>query len=154
MTTFAAENIPFLALPWKRLQDRQQLPDCAAIYFVCDAQSKVLYIGQTTSLVKRWYGHERRHACQEVSGCRIAWLVVNDPSLLHAIEKACISYFCPPWNGDGAGDTRISHKISQEAQRLLRLIAAQTGEKQYVILERLLRTEWARVHPQNLRKES
>ena len=48
----------------------------------------------------------------------------------------------------------VSHKITREAQRLLRLLAAQTGEKQYAILERLLTREWARVQAQVIAKES
>jgi hypothetical protein len=43
----------------------------------------------------------------------------------------------------------ITTKISPEALRLLRLIAAMTGEKQYEALERILKTELERVqnHP-------
>lgn len=39
----------------------------------------------------------------------------------------------------------VTHKITPEAKRLLRMIAAQTGEKQYATLERLLAREWQRV---------
>jgi hypothetical protein len=39
----------------------------------------------------------------------------------------------------------VTHKITPEAKRLLRMIAAHTGETQYATLERLLATEWQRV---------
>lgn len=39
----------------------------------------------------------------------------------------------------------VTHKITPEARRFLRLIAQQTGEKQYAALERLLAREWQRV---------
>jgi hypothetical protein len=39
----------------------------------------------------------------------------------------------------------ITIKTTPQAQQLLRLIAATTGEKQYKVLERLLAREWAKV---------
>lgn len=40
----------------------------------------------------------------------------------------------------------ITIKTTTEAQHMLRIIAATTGEKQYQVLERLLRKEFARLH--------
>lgn len=40
----------------------------------------------------------------------------------------------------------ITAKISPEALRLLRIIAAMTGEKQYEALERILKAELERLH--------
>lgn len=42
---------------------------------------------------------------------------------------------------------RITTKISREALRTLRLIAAATGERQFAALDRILRDEWDRVQP-------
>jgi hypothetical protein len=42
----------------------------------------------------------------------------------------------------------ITTKISNEALRLLRIIAALTGEKQYQALERILKTELDRLQNQ------
>lgn len=39
-------------------------------------------------------------------------------------------------------DDRKTIKISAEARRQARLIAAHTGEKQYQVIERLLKTEF------------
>lgn len=47
----------------------------------------------------------------------------------------------------------VNMKVKPDTLRLLRLIAAATGEKQYAILDRLLTREWARVHAQGLVKE-
>lgn len=38
-------------------------------------------------------------------------------------------------------------KITLDALKDLRLIAASTGEKQYEVLDRLLASEWARIGP-------
>jgi hypothetical protein len=48
----------------------------------------------------------------------------------------------------------VNMKIKPAALRLLRLIAATTGEKQYAILDRLLTREWERVQQQVIAKES
>lgn len=40
---------------------------------------------------------------------------------------------------------RITTKITPGALRLLRLIAAATGERQYGAMERVLQAEWARL---------
>jgi hypothetical protein len=37
---------------------------------------------------------------------------------------------------------QVTIKMTLESRRLLRLIAAQTGEKHYQVLERLLSDEW------------
>ena len=39
----------------------------------------------------------------------------------------------------------ITQKLPQETHRLLKRIAAHTGEKQYAVLHRLLAAEWQRV---------
>lgn len=154
MTPLTPESIPFLALPWKRFDDRKHLPICAAIYFVCDANSRVLYIGRTINLCQRWISHGRLDQCRTLEHCRIAWLEVSNPALLPAIEEACIDYFCPPWNSDGQGDHRITMKIHPDVHRVLRLIAALTRETHNAILDRLLTREWERVQSQKIAKES
>jgi hypothetical protein len=46
-------------------------------------------------------------------------------------------------------DHRINLKVPPEVHRLLRLVAASTGEKQYAVLARLLTREWQRVQQQD-----
>lgn len=42
----------------------------------------------------------------------------------------------------------VTIKTSPDARRLLRIVAAMTGEKQFEVLERLLRAEEARLREQ------
>jgi hypothetical protein len=42
-------------------------------------------------------------------------------------------------------DHRMTLKVPPEVHRLLRQVAASTGEKQYAVLARLLAAEWQRV---------
>lgn len=46
-------------------------------------------------------------------------------------------------------DHRINLKVPPEVHRLLRMLAAHTGEKQYAVLARLLAAEWRRVQRQD-----
>lgn len=42
---------------------------------------------------------------------------------------------------------RITTKINRDSLRLLRLIAAATGERLFAVIDRIVREEWARVEP-------
>jgi hypothetical protein len=46
-------------------------------------------------------------------------------------------------------DDRITLKVPPEVHRFLKHIVAETGEKQYAVLHRLLAAEWARVQQQD-----
>jgi len=48
--------------------------------------------------------------------------------------------------------TLVSNKTTPEALRLLRIVAATNGEKQYQVLERLLRAEHKRLQAQEVEK--
>ena len=48
----------------------------------------------------------------------------------------------------------VSTKVTPEALKLLRIIAALTGEKQYAVLERVLKAELERIHKEQAWKSS
>lgn len=93
------QSIPLLALPFVPFAEHKRLPRLVAIYFVLNAQGTVLYVGQSINLALRWAGHHRTAKLTEHQATRIAWLVINDDSLLNAVESACIAYFDPLCNG-------------------------------------------------------
>ncbi|MFB2976555.1 plasmid partition protein ParG [Microseira sp. BLCC-F43] len=91
-------KIDLLTLPSLPLANRSELPKCPAIYFVLKGQT-VLYIGRTSNLQQRWFGHHRWHQLEAMSGdIRIAWLQCSDASLLSGVERALIEHFKPPFN--------------------------------------------------------
>ncbi len=94
-----ATHVVLPALPSLPLDERGDLPDTAAIYFVL-AGDAVLYIGQSVSLRQRWLAHHRLAQLNEYGGCRIAWMTVDDAGLLDALEQACIAHFEPVLNGE------------------------------------------------------
>ncbi|NET61300.1 MAG: hypothetical protein F6K47_35790 [Symploca sp. SIO2E6] len=87
-----------LALPSVSLELRSQLPITPSIYFAIDTQGVIQYIGRSVNPKQRWANHHRLNEFNEIGGIKIAWLEVNDESLLNEIEQALIEYFDPPLN--------------------------------------------------------
>ena len=105
------QSIPLLALPFVPFNERKHLPRLTAIYFVLNAAGTVLYVGQSINLAVRWAAHHRAAKLTEHQATRIAWLVMEDETLLNAIEAACIAYFDPLCNGFRG--TRVSRQSSR-----------------------------------------
>ncbi len=131
-------------LPSLPLSERSALPDTAAIYFVL-AGHTVLYIGQSVSLRQRWVAHHRLAQLNEHGGCRIAWMQVDDVSLLDGIEQACIAHFSPLLNDTvigarsvRAGEVWIEVRVPQEAKAALDEWAKAAGVSASLIMRRLL----------------
>jgi len=87
-------------LPSLLLQGHAQLPDLAAVYFICDGQD-VLYIGTTKHLVVRFRNHHIFQQALETSlQAMIAWQPCNH--LTHSyrlhLEKLAIARWQPPLN--------------------------------------------------------
>lgn len=89
-------ELPF-TLPSLPLEDRKAFPKCAAIYFVIKGK-KILYIGKTTSLWKRWIAHHRQSQLEKIKEVRIAWIKVRSRKSLSAAESALIQFFKPVLN--------------------------------------------------------
>jgi hypothetical protein len=86
-------------LPSVEFSDRLSVPDFAAVYFVLDASSDVLYIGSARSLRGRWLQHNKIDIFQHFGAERIAWLALDS---IRAVEKQLITLMNPPLNGMGA----------------------------------------------------
>jgi hypothetical protein len=121
-------TIPLLTLPFVPFTDRRDLPRCAAIYFVLNAAGTVLYIGQSTNLAVRWSAHHGIAKLTEQRATRLAWLTVDDPDTLSAVESACIAYFFPVCNDRAASPTarlgRPRRNLGPQEAMLVRMPAA------------------------------
>jgi hypothetical protein len=87
-------------LPSVPLAERKHLPDCAAIYFVIDANNRVLYVGKAKKLLVRWKNHHRIHKLEEIDrecSVRIAWQAWNEEDLDEA-ERSSIKRYQPLLN--------------------------------------------------------
>lgn len=82
--------------------DLNKLPPIASVYFVTNSH-RVLYIGRSANLNKRWKKHHQFNRSLEWGADKISWLEVSDPSLLPETEYAMIKYFKPVLNGSRSG---------------------------------------------------
>lgn len=96
------EDVKLSELPSVYLLDKDNLPNCAAIYFVSDSKGQVLYIGRTVNLVDRWRGHHRFNQLKRFNRkdrVIISWMTCsNDINTLSNLENSLIELYKPPLN--------------------------------------------------------
>lgn len=96
------ENIKLSELPSVYLLDKDNLPNCAAIYFVSDSKGQVLYIGRTVNLASRWREHHRFNQLKRFNRknrVSISWMTCsNDLNTLSNLENSLIKLYKPPLN--------------------------------------------------------
>jgi predicted GIY-YIG superfamily endonuclease len=89
-------------LPSVYLLEKNNLPNCAAIYFVSNSKGQIIYIGRTFNLVERWREHHRFNQLKRFNrknSISISWLACsNDINTLSALENELIKLYKPPLN--------------------------------------------------------
>lgn len=123
------ETIDISVLPSVPLGQRSKLPQAAGIYFAIDSAGQIQYIGKSVNLRNRWGLHHRINQLERIGGVRIAWLEVEETSLLTSIEAALINWFAPSLNRttcpkikkekEMAGEYRITISLSPLEMRKL-----------------------------------
>ena len=97
-----SEDIKLSELPSVYLLDKDRLPNCAAIYFVCDSKGQIFYIGRTVNLVERWREHHRFNQLKRLNrkdNISIYWMTcTNDIKVLSNLETQFINKYKPPLN--------------------------------------------------------
>jgi hypothetical protein len=83
------------AFPSTAWEQTSALPTGAAIYYVLNRDSVVLYVGASKQVRMRWASHHRRADLAAVGATRIAWQAVWPEFLL--LEALFISYCQPQW---------------------------------------------------------
>lgn len=89
----------FETLPNLTLSEKQQLPDCSAVYFAV-AQDQVFYVGLATNLKNRWRNHHRLPQLKAIGKrceVRIFWLACAQHQLPE-LERQYIAHYCPMLN--------------------------------------------------------
>lgn len=124
------KDIKLSELPSVYLTDKNNLPNCAAIYFVCDNKGQLLYIGRTVNLFKRWQEHHRFNQLKRFNrkDCvSISWIACsNDLNTLSNLENEFIQQYKPPlnWTKVVAPVRRITPvetALQQSLQQLVKL---------------------------------
>lgn len=79
------------------MADISQLPDISAIYFVLDGSGRVLYVGASKTLRRRWNDHHRRKDLDRHGAASVEWYEV-EPLLLADEEQRAIATSAPLLN--------------------------------------------------------
>jgi hypothetical protein len=93
------KSLDIASLPVLPMDAKTNLPKESGIYFALNSEGRVLYVGQTVNLKKRWVNHHRYVALNKIGGVSIAYLFAA-PELLSSLEEALIEFFKPPFNGN------------------------------------------------------
>jgi hypothetical protein len=140
-------------LPSVAFHKYRELPACPGIYFALLPNGDAVYIGSTINLQKRWTSH---HVFQELEkdGCATIAYYLCKEEALNQLEQIMIQELNPSLNGPWyPRPIRLLEqavlqtlKVTEAALRMLRIIAAHTGERQYVVIERVLAEELRKVN--------
>lgn len=123
-------DIKITDLPSVYLLDKNNLPNCAGIYFVSDSKGQIIYIGRAGNLVARWRDHHRFVQLKRFNRkntLSISWLTCsNDLNMLSNLENEFIKLYKPPLNWSKVVTlvrkiTPIETALQQSLQQLAKL---------------------------------
>lgn len=80
------------------LDKKDMLPDGPGIYFVCDSDGNVLYVGKSVNIHNRWLSHHRYNQAKSIEKVVIKWKQC-DITDLKLKEVYFIETLTPEWNG-------------------------------------------------------
>lgn len=89
--------IDISTLPYLSVADRDALPACAAVYLVME-RNKVLYVGQTRHLKRRWINHHLLGILEAHIDARIVWYACEDNVQRWQLENKAAAMFRPRYN--------------------------------------------------------
>lgn len=95
---FHVKQIDPLKLPRILIPNRKKLDQISAIYFVISKTEKLLYIGQTENLKKRWHKHECGIELDSPKQTSISWIEIEDGNFRKKLEKLLIRKYKPSLN--------------------------------------------------------
>lgn len=106
----SAAQIRLSELPSLRMSEIGRLPDIGAVYIAATCESRVLYVGQTVFLARRWRTHHRLEQIQQEPDARIFWIPESNPEAARRLENALIERFQPElnWTEHPVSEKRMS----------------------------------------------
>ncbi|WP_228039111.1 helix-turn-helix domain-containing protein [Nostoc sp. LEGE 12450] len=105
------------------IEDLAKLPETPCVYLVVNSQGKVLYVGKSENLRKRWKSHYKLSSLIEESGIRISYVEVQE-DLLFKVERALINALNPPLNENepSKGIASLRQKVGLTQRQLADLV--------------------------------
>jgi excinuclease UvrABC nuclease subunit len=136
-------------LPFVEFGNWSKLPGASAVYFCLDSQDKVLYIGQTRNLKRRWsMSHGYRAICGDRGAIKLSWLL-TDESRLFQVESQMIARFNPPMNINrnkalpcihGSKKKQYQFVLTQEVSNIIDDFSDRLNISRSELLERAIRS--------------
>jgi hypothetical protein len=96
MQLITPELIDIISLPSLAFNDRKQLPNVSAVYFVLE-EGVVIYVGATENLLKRWKANNLKQLGARPGQLRIAWLECSAASIVTASKLPSANTSCMAW---------------------------------------------------------
>jgi hypothetical protein len=131
-----------LVLPSVTLSERDTLPEVSGIYFAIDSENTIQYIGRTVNVLNRWKNHHRTKQLQNIATVRVAYLTIDDVTLLDMVENTLIDYFQPKLNFTrieyDTRQQRANLKLNSGVRSILKNLANQDGRSESSEVERLV----------------
>lgn len=93
MTT---NNIDPLKLPYVFLSEKSKLPETSGVYFAIAPSNRIIYVGSSSNLQKRWRNHNLIKDFDDYRYIKIAWLELEQ-GWLH-LESCLINKLKPVLN--------------------------------------------------------
>jgi hypothetical protein len=116
----------FHTLPFLKLSQRHQLPECSGIYFAI-ARDQVFYIGQAVNLRSRWQNNHHRlpqlEAINQRCEVKLFWLGCSQ-SELNDLERQYIDHYCPTLN-----QTKVPARKLVPSSQMLALSVKKLNER-------------------------
>lgn len=123
------KSISPYTLPSCLLEARENFPEISCIYFAIDSSGQIQYVGRAVNLRNRWRKahHHRTNELEKIGNIKIAWLEIEDSSLLFSIEAICIKQFKPLLNKtpckQADNRNRITVNINEDIATLVKGLA-------------------------------
>ena len=113
-------------LPFVLFSEIKTLPHVSAVYFVVSTEGKILYVGQTINLKKRW---ESRNKWEMLifseKKCDKVYYKKTKPKDLLSEEENLISDLNPELNGSKKDKERTVRNLTARQQKMLDFIKSQ-----------------------------
>lgn len=113
------------------ITERSKLPAAPGVYFVYTPSNKLLYIGSSSNLQRRWYSHHRYQQFIETSiETRIGWFVCDSDEELAQIEKDLITEL--DTSHDSVDNHPLTKHLSPEVREKLATWMSERGFNQVI----------------------
>lgn len=141
-----SQNEP-LHLPFVNLDELKNLPSIRACYFVLD-NDKILYIGRTENLKKRWVSHHIMRNHDLPDSIKIAWYEALPFWSLEKMERSLIKDYRPKINVPCKNENTV--RLTVDVSQVTHLAFKQACIKQGVTMtEKMssLMEDWLKTNP-------